>query len=107
MALARRNFYDKVIHPHKDSSSVNAIFFRDIAPKNTMARNSLIVNTHQEANFHDKKEGHEKYSFITVEKHPVHFCLNINHPLMMFLWLIPVAMVYQRPTYLFDFGDSG
>ena len=26
---------------------------------------------------------------------------------MMFLWLIPLAIVDQKPTYLFDVGDSG
>ena len=73
MALERKNFYDKAIHPHKDSNSSNAIFFRDIAPKNTMARNSLIVKTQQESDFYDKKKDREKYTSITVEKHSICF----------------------------------
>ena len=35
------------------------------------------------------------------------FLCSKREPLMMFLWLIPLAMVDQRPTHLFDVGDSG
>ena len=85
MALAKKNFYDNAIHPHEDSNSITAILFKDIGPQNRMQRKALIVKTQWEADFYSKKKGHEKLSFITVEKHPVHFYLNINHPLMMFL----------------------
>ena len=44
---------------------------------------------------------------MTVEKHSILFRLNINQSLMMFLQLIPVAMVEQKPIHLFDVGDSG
>ena len=98
MALEKREFYDKDIHPHEDLNTVNAIFFRDIATQNRMARNACIFKTEQEAVKYAKQKGGSKNASMTVEKHPILFCLNINQLLMMFLQLIPVAMVEQKPT---------
>ena len=93
MALKKRNFYNKDIHLHEDTSTVNATFFKNIGAQNRMARNVFILKTEAEVKLCSKMDGNEKLSFISVEKHPVYFCLNINHPLMMFLWLIPLIMV--------------
>ena len=106
MALAKREFYDKN-YLHKDMNRVNAIFFKYIGPQNRMQRNAFIVKTEEDVKINSSMEGNEKLSFTTVKKHPVHFYLNINHLLMMFLWLIPMSMVDQRPTYLFDFKNKG
>ena len=102
MALKRRCFYDKKIHLHEDANSVTATFFKDIVAQNRMARKALILKTEAEVKLCSKMEGNKNLSFITVKKHPVHFCLSINHLLMMFLRLIPLAMLDQKPTYLLD-----
>ena len=58
MALAKREFYDKDIHPHEDLNTVKAFFFKDIATQNRMARNACIFKAKQEAeNYTNKKEG--------------------------------------------------
>ena len=73
MALPKREFYNQKIHPHEDLNAVNAIFFRDIAPQNRMARNALILKTKKEAEDYSRQTGGLKNSFITVEKHPILF----------------------------------
>ena len=44
---------------------------------------------------------------MILEKHAIQFQFDVNHPLMLFLCLIPLAMVDQRPARLFDIREKG
>ena len=49
MALAKKKFYNRKIHPHKDLNRANARFFEDIGTQNEMSRNALIVKTKEKS----------------------------------------------------------
>ena len=73
MALAKREFYDQENQLDEDLNTFNAIFFRDIAPQNRMARNAHILKTKQEVEDYSKQITGLNNSFITVEKHQILF----------------------------------
>ena len=53
------------------------------------------------------KKGVRKFIPLVLEKHAIQFQFNVSHPLMLFLCLILLAMVDQRPARLFDIREKG
>ena len=44
--------------------------------------------------------------YMKLKKHAIQFQFDVNHPLMLVLCLISLAIVDQRPECLFDIGDK-
>ena len=105
IALKRRQFYDtKKIKPDKETTSINVTFFKDVLPQIQMKRNSIILRTEQEVVSQSATNAHDLYT--KLEKHAIQFQFDVNHPLMLFLCLIPLAMIDQIPERLFDIRDK-
>ena len=104
-ALGRIQFYDtKKIKPDEHSTSINATFFKDILPQTRMKRNFFILRTQKEVI--SAKAKNPNVFYMKLEKYDIQFQFKVNHPLMLFFCLIPVAVVDQRPTNLFDIGKK-
>ena len=103
--LEKRQLYDnEKIKLEEESTSINATFFKDVLPQNRMKRNYFILRTEQEVD--SKKATNPNDLYMKLEKHPIQFQFDVNHPLMLFLCLIPLAMIDQMPERLFDIGDK-